>query len=121
MADGKPVRIDRTLYRNLPIKDTRITLCGSTRFMEHYNFWETHLTLAGNVVYSVAIDAHNTDEKPTGDEKAILDVVHLKKISNSDAIFVLNVDGYIGESTGREIDFALKNGKGVFYLSDLAN
>ena len=113
--------IDRALYQSIPIHARRITLCGSTRFRDQFDFWNTHLTLAGNAVYSVAVDAHGEAREalPTEREKALLDEVHLLKIKNSDAIFVLDVDGYIGASTSREIDFAKSQGKDVYYLSEL--
>lgn len=34
----------------------------------------------------------------------------------SDAIFVVNVDGYIGESTYSEIDWATRMKKQIFFL-----
>src|SRR5262249_2515860 len=99
----------------------RLTLCGSTRFRDAFDFWNTHLTLAGNAVYSVAVDAHSEarDALPTEHEKKLLDEVHLMKITNTDGIFVLDNDGYIGASTAREIEFAKVNGKDIYYLSDL--
>src|SRR5262249_12432910 len=113
--------IDRDLYRSIPIHQQRITLCGSTRFRAAFDFWNTHLTLAGNVVYSVAVDAHSSarDAGPSDPEKEILDKVHLKKIMNSDAIFVIDIDGYIGNSTSREIEFARNRGKKIYFLSAL--
>jgi hypothetical protein len=113
--------IDRELYQSIPIHSRRITLCGSTRFRDQFDFWNTHLTLAGNAVYSVAIDAHGEirEALPTEKEKTLLDEVHLMKIMNSDAIFVIDVGGYIGTSTAREIEFARSRGKDVFYLSEL--
>ena len=65
---ARPKMIDRELYRTIPIHDRRITLCGSTRFRDAFDFWNTHLTLAGNVVYSVALDAHGDvrDALPSG-------------------------------------------------------
>src|SRR5438132_8453622 len=118
---ARPKMIDRELYRTIPIHDRRITLCGSTRFRDAFDFWNTHLTLAGNVVYSVALDAHGDvrDALPSESEKQLLDSVHLKKIMNSDCIFVLDVGGYIGSSTEREIEFAKANDRHVYYLSDL--
>lgn len=113
--------IDRELYRMIPLHDRRITLCGSTRFRSAFDFWNTHLTLAGNVVYSVAVDAHGNarESLPSESEKQLLDSVHLKKILNSDCIFVLDVNGYIGASTRREIEFAEANDRQVYYLSSL--
>jgi hypothetical protein len=46
----------------------------------------------------------------------MLDMLHLRKIDISDEIFVVNVNGYIGESTKREIEYAILNGKEVSYL-----
>ena len=34
----------------------------------------------------------------------------------SDAIYVINKGGYIGESTKREIEYAKKKGKQIYYL-----
>ena len=48
--------------------------------------------------------------------KEMLDDMHLRKIDMADEIFVINVDGYIGESTRREIAYAVKTGKKVNYL-----
>lgn len=48
--------------------------------------------------------------------KEIIDAVYLKKIEMSDRVFVYNRDGYIGESTSREIEHAKKLGKFISYL-----
>lgn len=45
-----------------------------------------------------------------------LDDMHLRKIDLADEIFVINVGGYIGESTSREIEYAQATGKTVRYL-----
>jgi hypothetical protein len=46
----------------------------------------------------------------------LLDVTHRKKIDLSDAIYVINVNGYIGDSTFNEIKYAKSKGKEVIYL-----
>ncbi|HUX92925.1 MAG TPA: hypothetical protein VMV36_03895 [Ignavibacteriaceae bacterium] len=46
----------------------------------------------------------------------IMDELHLKKIEMADEIFVINVNGYIGERTTFEIDYATKLGKPIKYL-----
>ena len=94
----------------------RITLCGSTRFMKEFHEANLRLTLQGHSVYSVATSVKE-DFQPTEEQKTLLDLVHLDKISNSDAIYVLNVDGYIGFSTAREIQWAKMQQKDVFFLS----
>ena len=48
--------------------------------------------------------------------KEMLDDMHKRKIDMADEIFVINVGGYIGESTRSEIAYAEKTGKKVNYL-----
>ena len=94
-----------------------ITLCGSTRFKKEFLEAQKRLTLEGNIVISVGMFGHSGDEevwKPG--IKDMLDRMHLSKIDMADEIFVINVDGYIGESTKREIDYAKSIGKKVNYL-----
>ena len=50
-----------------------------------------------------------------GVDASILDKIHRKKIHISDAIYVVNIDGYIGNSTKNEIEYAKNNGKEVIY------
>lgn len=95
----------------------RITLCGSTKFKKEFEAINRQLTLEGNVVYTVAFFGHADSVPLTNEQKETLDAVHLKKIDNSDAVFVVDVDGYIGESTRNEINYAELQGKTVKYLS----
>lgn len=99
-------------------KFKRVTLCGSTKFKREFEALNKQLTLEGNVIYSVAFFGHADKHPLTTEQKEVLDAVHLKKIDNSDGIFVINVDGYIGESTRNEINHAESTGKFVKYLSD---
>ena len=50
-----------------------------------------------------------------------LNKMHQEKIKISDAIFVVNIDGYIGNSTKKEIEFAKSLGKEIIYYNDLRN
>ena len=50
--------------------------------------------------------------------KENLDALHKKKIDMSDIIYVINKDGYIGESTKSEIAYALAHNKEVLYYED---
>jgi hypothetical protein len=72
------------------------------------------LTLQGNVVISV--EGFNTNL--TDEQKKLLELVHRRKIDLADEIFVIDVDGYIGESTAKEIEYAIQTGKPVRYLSE---
>lgn len=44
--------------------------------------------------------------------------MHKRKIDMADEIYVINVGGYIGESTRSEFEYAKKNGRGVRYLEE---
>lgn len=87
----------------------KICLCGSTRFMAEFNRANVELSLAGHIVYSVATSTKG-DFIPTEQQKTMLDLVHLRKIKESDQVIVVgrNPDGsaYIGESTRRELMWA---------------
>ena len=50
--------------------------------------------------------------------KEMLDDMHKRKIDMADEIFVINVDGYIGESTRSEINYAMEKGMPVRYLEE---
>ena len=101
-----------------------ITLCGSTRFKDEFLKAQKELSLQGNIVISVGLFGHsgdqevweNMDEGTRTKTKEMLDDMHKRKIDMADEIFVINVDGYIGESTKSEIEYAKKNGKKVNYL-----
>ena len=97
-----------------------ITLCGSTKFKEQYLETQKRLTLEGNIVISVGLFGHSGDDEVwTEGTKAMLDDMHLRKIDMADEIFVINVGGYIGESTRREIAYAKNTGKSVKYLESI--
>lgn len=94
-----------------------ITLCGSTRFKEQFLEAQKRLTLEGNIVISVGLFGHSGDDEVwTPGTKEMLDNMHKRKIDMADAIYVINVGGYIGESTRSEIEYATKQGKTVMYL-----
>lgn len=94
-----------------------ITLCGSTRFKEQFFEVQKKLTLEGYIVISVGLFGHSGDDEVwTEGTKEMLDKMHLSKIDLADEIFVINVNGYVGESTKREIKYAKSTGKIVNYL-----
>lgn len=104
-----------------------ITLCGSTRFKEEFMKAQKDLTLQGNIVISVGLFGHsgdsevweNMDEGTLTKTKEMLDDIHKRKIDMSDEIFVINVGGYIGESTRSEIEYAKQTNKKVNYLEPI--
>lgn len=98
-----------------------ITLCGSTRFKEEYIKVQEELTLMGYVVISVGLFGHadnKIDKEITPQVKVMLDDIHFQKIDMADEIFIVNVGGYIGNSTRNEIEYAKKKGKKIKYLEN---
>ena len=107
------------------VKDYKVmTLCGSTRFKDEFYKVQKDLTLKGNIVISVGLFGHsgdsevweNMDEGTLTKTKEMLDDMHKRKIDMCDEIFVINVNGYIGDSTKSEIEYAKKEGKKINYL-----
>ena len=96
-----------------------ITLCGSTRFKDEFLTTQKRLTLEGNIVISVGLFGHSGDDEVwTEGTKAMLDDMHKRKIDMADQIFVINVGGYVGESTKSEIEYAKEHGIAIRYLEE---
>lgn len=93
-----------------------VTLCGSTRFKDEFLEVQKVLTLQGHIVLSVGLFGHADNVELTPEEKIRLDNLHKEKINMSDAIYVINPGGYIGESTYSEIDWARRMKKQIFFL-----
>jgi len=98
-----------------------ITLCGSVRFKPTWEETNRLLTRAGWIVLSVGEFNHKKLHDENDEEaqalKRDLDSLHRSKIDISQAIFVIDINGYIGESTAREIAHAKGRGKIIRYLS----
>lgn len=91
----------------------KITLCGSTRFAERFRTVNDHLSRQGHIVYALGVMPPREDLTPR--EKEILDLVHLQKIAESDAVFWVHDNiSYYGESTRRELTWAKMLGKLIF-------
>jgi len=100
-----------------------ICLCGSTRFTETMLVKQWELNKKGFIVLSWCAlpDSYprGKDKNHIGDQegvKELVDKVHLRKIDLSDEVMILNVDGYIGESTRNELNYARKKGKAIRFL-----
>ena len=91
-----------------------ITICGSMRYKKEMMKISEELELKKGYVVIQCIYNVNGQEYDEVDA-SILAKIHKKKIDISDAIYVVNIDGYIGESTKREIEYATENGKEVIY------
>lgn len=109
-------------------RPTIVCLCGSTRFWRLFQQAGLAETMAGRIVLSIGAASGTDDEHfgnlPRDDYdriKTMLDELHMRKIDLADEILVLNQDGYIGESTARELAYARQLGKRVRFWQDDAN
>lgn len=102
-----------------PGRPTIVCLCGSTRFMDAFFQVGWSETLAGKIVLSVGVckhaEHHGAEALGPGVAER-LDELHKRKIDLADEVFILNVDGYIGESTRSELEYAQEHGKHIRFL-----
>lgn len=107
-----------------------MVLCGSTRFYREFQRANYLETMAGRIVLSVGFyrpspeseaerqryEHHGENIGCTPEQKLALDALHFRKIELADEVLVLNVAGYIGESTRNEIAHARSLGKPIRFL-----
>ena len=88
-----------------------VTICGSMRFGKEMIQIAGELELKGFCVVQCVYGPKNITEK----EQEQLGQIHYKKIDISDAIYVVNIGGHIGESVKKEIEYAKKHNKEIIY------
>lgn len=96
-----------------------ITLCGSVKFKDEFIKVKEKLTLDGNIVFMPNFFNNVKKEEISLEIKKMLDEMHKQKIDMSDEIYVINLGGYIGESTKNEIEYAKMKEKKIKYLEDI--
>ena len=72
----------------------------------------------GHIVLTPTIFSHADNIELAEEKIQTLKKVHLDKIAMSDVIIIINVDGYIGETTKEEIEYAEKLNKEIIYLKN---
>lgn len=96
-----------------------ITLCGSIKFKNEFIKVQERLTLEGNIVFTPNFFNNIKKEEINEKTKNMLDEMHRQKIDMSDEIYVINLGGYIGESTKSEVEYAKSKGKKISYLESV--
>ncbi len=117
-------------------RPTIICLCGSTRFTDQMLIKQWELTKQGYIVLSWCALPNSyfadmrfypsfaADKTHIGDKEGVKEIVdegHKRKIDLADEVLVLNIGGYIGESTRSEIEYAIDKGKMVKYIDERLN
>jgi hypothetical protein len=97
-----------------------VVLCGSTRYWQELAEANLYETAAGRIVLAPGCNLkqpHPLWAAPAQADrlKEVLDALHRQKIDLADEVLIVNPDGYIGDSTRSEIDYARACGKPVRY------
>ena len=99
-----------------------ITVCGSMKFIQEMMKISEKIELQGNVVLMPIYNPSRPNKESfTKEEILMLDKMHRERIKLSDAILVVNVNDYIGDSTKSEIEFAKSLNKEIIYYTDIIN
>ncbi|MFF4466383.1 hypothetical protein ACFY13_43815 [Streptomyces mirabilis] len=101
-------------------RPTIVVLCGSTRYWDQPAEANLYETAAGRIALAPGCNLKQphplwADPAQANRLKTVLDDLHLRKIDLADEVLVINPEGYIGDSTHSEIDYARKLGKPIRY------
>ena len=97
-----------------------ITVCGSLKYVKEMMEITEKMELQGNcMLVPIYNPLKSSKDNFTEEESLMLDKMHKERIKLSDAILVVNVNGYIGSSTKSEIEFAKSLNKEIIYYTDL--
>lgn len=98
-----------------------ITVCGSLKFKNQIMKITEKMELQGNCMISPIYPTNIDKDSYSDKEILIIDKMHKEKIKISDAILVVNINGYIGNSTKSEIEYAKSLNKEIIYYTDIKN
>ena len=104
------------LYDIIYLGDTMkvITICGSLKYEADMKLIAEKFALEGNCVLTPVFPV-SEDIKISKEQMNYLKEAHFKRIEIADEIYVVNKDGYIGDSTKLEIEYATKLNKVIRY------
>ena len=109
---------DTDLVRFLKTKPSKlITICGNSKHIEDILRVNADLSLRNYIVFmDGVIDADNKLQK---EEIALLEQLKREKISMSDAIYVVNKDGFMDDTMRAEIKYAEEHNKEIIYMESI--
>lgn len=90
-----------------------VTLCGSMRFFREMQ--EIAMELETKHGYCVLTPVGGNVSPPDKDGLKKLAEAHYRKIDLSDAVYIVNIGGYIGESVSQELRYAQERGKEILF------
>lgn len=97
-----------------------VTICGSRRFMDEILKAKMDFERMFYIVHTPNFSFTKDDlEEFTDEQLDMLHEVHYTKMRNSDFVYIVNVDGYIGSDTMREVDYAKEHNMEIRYLVEV--
>lgn len=94
-----------------------VTICGSMKFEREMQKIAFDLETKHNM--NVLQCVYNDENKEISEtERNALAKAHYRKIEISDAIYVVNIQGYIGNAVSEEMRFARLKGKEIILHSE---
>ena len=97
-----------------------VTICGSMKFEKE--MIEISFMLELKHHFNVLQCVYNTKNQNISEtDRKALEESHFKKIEISDAIYVIDINGYIGEQVTKEIEYAKSLGKEIIYHSSFSD
>ncbi len=97
-----------------------VTICGSMKFQQQMLEIAESLELKNGYIVIQCIYSHKERVLSPHDIE-VLSELHYRKIDISDAIYVVNIGGYIGEATTKEIAYARSLNKEVLFYEPTSN
>ncbi|HEY0186655.1 MAG TPA: hypothetical protein VGC67_04130 [Cellulomonas sp.] len=118
MSEHRPADVERAASSaragSASARPPVVCLCGSVQFAAEIRAVERGLTLAGTIVLAPAL-LEPAVVPLTDQQRAALGRLHLARIDLADRVVVVDPGGYLGESTRREVRYALRARKPVDY------
>ena len=98
-----------------------ICLCGSSRFISELAITGWELEKKGYIALGLHLLPRRYTDLPdhlaeAQGVKETMDELHKRKIDLADEVLILNIGGYIGESTRSELEYARAHGKPVRFI-----
>lgn len=93
-----------------------VTICGSMKFEKDMQKIAFELETKHNMSVLQCV-YNNGNKKISESERNALAKAHYHKIEISDAIYIVDIQGYIGHSVSEEIKFAEAKGKEIIFHS----
>lgn len=94
-----------------------VFLCGSRRFADAYSKADREETAAGRIAVACYAGPAGADQpEAPGTSPGAQGFSSRSKIDLADEVLVLNVGGYVGEATAREVAYASAQGKPLRWL-----